>query len=94
MTDEELIDRVITDLSRLRLIKKEDVCLTMVQRTEFAYVINDLDYNNNLSIVKKYFDEIGIALVGRFAEYKYLNMDACVQSAFDYVKKYRKSSNS
>ncbi len=94
MTDKELIDRVIADLSRLHLIKKDDVCIVMVQRTEFAYVINDLDYNNNLSIVKKYFDEIGIDLVGRFAEYKYLNMDACVQSAFDYVKKYRNSSNS
>ncbi len=57
-----------------------------VQRTEHAYVINDIDYNTNLRMIKKFFDEKGVGLVGRFAEFKYLNMDACVESAIGYVK--------
>ena len=87
MTDEELIDRVIADLCRLQLIKEENVCYRRVERTEFAYVINDMDYTSNLRVIEQYFAELDVGLVGRFAEFKYLNMDACVQSAFDYVKK-------
>ena len=83
MKDEELIERTINDLLQLLLINKEDVCFTNVQRTEYAYVINDLDYKMNIDIIKKYFDEREIGLVGRFAEFKYLNMDACVESAIN-----------
>jgi protoporphyrinogen oxidase len=86
MKDEQLIERTVNDLSQLRIIKKQDVCLARVHRTEYGYVVNDLNYNNNLTIVKDYFNEKGIGLVGRFAEFKYLNMDACIQSAINYVK--------
>lgn len=85
MRDEDIIERTINDLSQLRIINKQDVCFSKVQRTEYAYVINDLNYNDNLTIVKDFFDKIGIELVGRFAEFKYLNMDACIQSAMNYV---------
>jgi protoporphyrinogen oxidase len=87
MSDKELIDRTISDLCRLRFISNEDVCFASVRRTEFAYVINDLYYEDNLNRVTKYFSDLGIALVGRFAEFKYLNMDDCVQSALDFVDK-------
>ncbi|MGD6806057.1 MAG: protoporphyrinogen/coproporphyrinogen oxidase [Candidatus Bathyarchaeia archaeon] len=86
MTDDRLVERTTDDLSRLGLIDKKDVCFAKVQRTEYAYVISDLEYNANLKIVTKYFDELGIGLVGRFAEFKYLNMDACIESAMNYVK--------
>lgn len=85
--DEEIVDRTVNDLSGLRVIEKKAVCFTKVCRTEFAYVISDLDYNANLKIVQDYFKEIGIKLVGRFAEFKYLNMDGCIESAMCYVKK-------
>ena len=71
----------------MKIINKKDVCITKVKRTEHAYVISYLDYNSNLKIVKNYFDEKGIALAGRFAEFKYLNMDACIESSINYLKK-------
>ncbi len=86
MHDDEIAERTVNDLSRLGILKKQNICFTKVQRTEHAYVINDLNYTNNLKIIKKYFDEKGVGLVGRFAEFKYLNMDACVESAINYVK--------
>jgi len=86
MQDEELIERTVNDLYRLRIINKQNVCFAKVQRTKYAYVISDLDYTTNLSIIKKYFDKRGVRLVGRFAEFKYLNMDACVESALSYVR--------
>jgi protoporphyrinogen oxidase len=86
MKDEEIVERIIDDLSQLKIINKKDVCFAKARRTEHAYVISDLDYNANLRIVKNYFDRNGIGLVGRFAEFKYLNMDACIASAMNYVK--------
>jgi protoporphyrinogen oxidase len=86
MKDEELIARALKDLSRLNIINEKEVCFTKVARTEYAYVISDLDYKKNLNIINNYFNAIEISLVGRFSEYKYLNMDDCIESALNYVK--------
>lgn len=83
--NEEIIDRVIDDLSKLRIVEREDICFKRVHRTKYAYVINDFDYVSNLNIIKNYFNNAGIGLIGRFSEYKYLNMDACIASAMKYV---------
>lgn len=85
LRDEEILQRVITDLEKLKIIDKTKVCFTKVKRLKYAYVINDLNYQENKKIVENYFKNEGIDLVGRFSEFKYLNMDMCVRSAMDYV---------
>jgi protoporphyrinogen oxidase len=87
LRDEEIVRRVITDLEKLKIIDKTKVCFTKVKRLKYAYVINDLNYHKNKKIVENYFKNVGIDLVGRFSEFKYLNMDMCVRSAIDYVVK-------
>ncbi len=93
MKDEELIEQTASDLSQLRIINRKDICFAKVRRTEYAYVINDLNYKDNLRIIQNYFDENGIERVGRFAEFKYLNMDACIENAMNYVKNYSSKSS-
>lgn len=88
MKDEEIIERVIDDLHSLEIIHKKDVCFAKARRTEYAYVISDLNYNENMKIVKSYITGIGIDLVGRFAEFKYLNMDACIKRSMDYAQNF------
>ena len=39
-----------------------------------------------LDKVRKYFTSIGIDILGRFAEFKYLNMDACIENTMNYMK--------
>jgi len=85
MKDEDLIERTIEDLHRLKIITKGNVCFSEVRRLKYAYVISDLDYHENIRIVDNYMRKIGIDLVGRFAEFKYLNMDACIRSAMNYM---------
>jgi len=46
-------------------------------------VIYDLDYIKKMQVIYRYFNEIGIELCGRFSEFKYLNMDACIRSAMN-----------
>ena len=85
LRDEEIVRQVITDLEKLKIIDKTQVSLTKVKRLKYAYVINDLNYQENKKIVENYFKNEGIDLVGRFSEFKYLNMDMCVRSAMNYV---------
>lgn len=92
MKDEDVIDQVIDDLHRLRIINKENVCFAKAKRSTYAYVISDLKYKENLETVKDYVEEAGIDLLGRFSEFKYLNMDACVENAMNYAGKKFKHS--
>jgi protoporphyrinogen oxidase len=86
MSDDKLADRVIDDLAFLKLIDKKDVCFSIIRKTEYAYVINDLKYAENLQTVTNFLTKEGIGIVGRFGEFRYLNMDACVRSAKEYLK--------
>ena len=87
MTDAELIDEVVSGLAKEGFIEKKDVCETDVKRREYAYIIYDLDYKRNIAAIYKYFQSIGIELCGRFSEFKYLNMDACIRSAKNLAEK-------
>jgi len=58
-----------------------------VSRQKYAYVIYDLDYQQHIGVVRAFCREQGIDLVGRFAEFEYLNMDACIRHAWDYSER-------
>jgi len=87
MQDEDIIDHVVNALSNMKIIKtKDDVVYSAVMRQKYAYVIYDLEYQKNIAIVKEYCAGIGISLVGRFAEFEYLNMDGCIRNAMNFVR--------
>ena len=92
MKDEEIITRVTDDLHRLGILDKKTVCFAKAKCSTYAYVLTDMKYGENLKTVKGYLNDAGIDLLGRFSEFKYLNMDACVENALNYVKEKFKSS--
>lgn len=81
MTDEQVAQRVIDDLTREGLIQKNEVVTTAVKRVKYAYPIYDLHREKNLEIVNAFCAEQKIELCGRFAEFNYLNSDAVIRSA-------------
>jgi protoporphyrinogen oxidase len=85
MTDDELIDEVVNMLQCMRILHKDQIVYTSVERQPFAYVVYDLDYQKTITIVKDYCKKIGIPLVGRFAQFEYLNMDGCIRSVMDFL---------
>ncbi|MCS7232247.1 MAG: FAD-dependent oxidoreductase [Elusimicrobiota bacterium] len=85
MEDEEIIERTISDLERIGIIKNDLVVYSKVRKTKFAYVVNDLDYSKNIKILREHMREIGIDLVGRFGEFRYLNMDGCIRRVMEYL---------
>lgn len=87
MTDDEIAEHCVEGLIDMGIIpSKEKVIYTTVERFEYAYVVYDLDYLENIRTVTDYFSGSGIDLVGRFSEFEYINMDGCIRHVFDYVK--------
>lgn len=85
MSDNEIIDKTIEGLETMNVIAKEDIILKKVFRLKYAYIIYDLQYNATINKLYDFFSDYGIHLVGRFAEFKYLNMDACIKSAKNFI---------
>ena len=85
LTDDEIISEVVDMLQSMQILHKDRIVYSSVERQPFAYVVYDLDYQKNIAIVKEYCKEIGIPLVGRFAQFEYLNMDGCIRSVMDFM---------
>ena len=88
-SDEKLKDRVIDDLVRDKVIDRKTITYTHVHREKFAYVIYDLGYAERVRVIKEFTQARGIYLAGRFAEYQYVNTDACVRRALDLSRELR-----
>jgi protoporphyrinogen oxidase len=85
MSDAELTGDVMEMLKKMHLVTKDQVVYSTVERQPFAYVVYDLEYLKNIALVKDYFNALGFPLVGRFAQFEYLNMDGCIRSVMDFV---------
>jgi protoporphyrinogen oxidase len=85
MTDDDLKSEVVTMLQGMQILRKDQIIYSSVERQPYAYVVYDLDYQKNIAIVKAYCMNIGIPLVGRFAQFEYLNMDGCIRSVLDFL---------
>ncbi|GFO97275.1 amine oxidase [groundwater metagenome] len=86
MPDRDIIDHVVKALENMKIIKRrDDVVYSALARQKYAYVIYDLDYLRNIETVKEYCAKRNIRLLGRFAEFEYLNMDGCIRNAMNFA---------
>lgn len=83
--DEEFL---VESLHRNKMLQKSKVEFVEHRKIDYAYIIYDLNYQKNTSIVYNYLDGYGIDTIGRFARFKYINMDQAIKEAIEYSKKY------
>lgn len=81
MSNDQITQRVISDLEKEGFLNKKEVITTDVKRSKYAYVIYDKNREKNLAIIYEYCKQQGIELCGRFAEFEYYNSDAVIRSA-------------
>lgn len=86
-SDGVILERIIDDLDRVGIIHKPDVIVTDLRRFEYAYPVYDINYTRNKTIIHKYFASIGVDLLGRFAEFDYINSDECIRRALALADK-------
>ncbi|MCU0666209.1 MAG: FAD-dependent oxidoreductase [Candidatus Omnitrophica bacterium] len=73
-----LIEKIVKNLSCIGIIDKKDIVTTDIKNLPYGYVIHDRDRQKNMKIIRSFFDSLGIKLLGRFAEFEYINMDQVV----------------
>jgi protoporphyrinogen oxidase len=88
LSDRELTQEVISMLETMKICTPDQVIFSSVERQPFAYVVYDLEYQKNIAIIRDYCRSREIPLVGRFAQFEYLNMDGCIRSVMDFMKLY------
>ncbi len=88
MNENELVNRCIDDLVKIKFIKeKASVNFTDIKKEKYAYVIYDLKHRENCDYVLSAFRDMGIESNGRFAEFEYINMDKVIEHSMQLAKK-------
>jgi protoporphyrinogen oxidase len=88
-SDETILARVVDDLVKDGIVRQEAICYRQVHRERYAYVVYTTGYGGRVRAIREFTDAQGIHLAGRFAEYQYVNTDACVRRALDLARQLR-----
>jgi protoporphyrinogen oxidase len=86
MADNDIIENVTDRLDQLEIVNKDDVVVSDTSRMTPAYVIYDSNHERNISVLENYLRSVGIETCGRFGQFRYLNMDACIEAAVALAK--------
>jgi protoporphyrinogen oxidase len=83
MSDEAVLEHVVDGLAGRGLLDRDALVFTDVFRARHAYVVYDVGYEQRAQLVRDFFSEQGIELVGRFSYFEYINVDGAVIRAMD-----------
>ncbi len=86
MTDEQVLQRTIDDLKTMGLIDPAKIDYRRVVRFQYGYPVYDLDYRKNVTALRDAVAATGLRLLGRFAQFDYINSDVCVERAIALAK--------
>lgn len=92
LSDKDFMDRCVEDMDRIGLLNKEDVVTTDCKRMHYAYPVYLTGYSAKTSHFREYFQSLGIELLGRFAEFDYINSDECVHRALEMAERLNQES--
>jgi len=89
MTDEQILERTIADLMSIGFINPDKIVYRRVVRFQYGYPVYDLDYRKNVTTVRESIAATGLRLLGRFAQFDYINSDVCVERALTLASELR-----
>ena len=81
MSDEALLERVLREVEGIGFLDREEVVYTRVVRFLYGYPVYDLEYRQNVEAMRASVAATGLHLLGRFAQFDYINSDICVERA-------------
>ena len=86
MTDEQLIERTINELAITGLVDRSAIVYRKLVRFLYGYPVYDLDYRANVTAMRDAVAATGLHLLGRFAQFDYINSDVCIERAIALSK--------
>jgi protoporphyrinogen oxidase len=81
MTDEALMARVIGEVESIGFVDRSSIVYTRVARFQYGYPVYDLEYRRNVTAMREAVAATGLHLLGRFAQFDYINSDVCIERA-------------
>jgi len=90
MSDESIIQHVLDGLKERSLINGE-VILVDLKRVSESYVVYDVGYEHYADIIRDYFAQNGIDLLGRFSYFEYINIDMAVARSVETYQRITKT---
>lgn len=79
--DAELIERVIDDIERIGFVDRKSIVYKRAVRFTYGYPVYDLEYRRNVTAMREAVAATGLRLLGRFAQFDYINSDVCIERA-------------
>jgi protoporphyrinogen oxidase len=74
-------ERIVADLDRAGVLDRRKVTHVESRRLHYAYPVYTLNHARDTAILRAWAAAEGIDLLGRFAEFDYINSDECVHRA-------------
>jgi protoporphyrinogen oxidase len=81
LTDEALLDRVLGEIEQIGFVDRNSIVYTRVARFQYGYPVYDLEYRRNVTAMREAVAATGLHLLGRFAQFDYINSDVCIERA-------------
>jgi protoporphyrinogen oxidase len=81
LSDEALIRRAEEETARIGFLDPASVVYRRVARFRYGYPVYDLEYRRNVTAMRSAVAATGLRLLGRFAQFDYINSDVCVERA-------------
>jgi len=83
--EEEIASMIVEELDGLKIFSKENVVYARAFKIKYAYPLLDYYYRENIGRINTFFNEKGVKLVGRFSEFKYINMDDAIRNVATHL---------
>ncbi|MGZ8711302.1 MAG: FAD-dependent oxidoreductase, partial [Thermoanaerobaculia bacterium] len=90
MPDEQLIERVVADIEKIGFVDRSSIVYKRVVRFVYGYPVYDLEYRRNVTAMRASVAATGLHLLGRFAQFDYINSDVCIERALALASELRK----
>jgi protoporphyrinogen oxidase len=81
MPEDELIERVIGEVESIGFVDRKSIVYKKLARFKYGYPVYDLEYRKNVTAMREAVAATGLRLLGRFAQFDYINSDVCVERA-------------
>ena len=79
----EWVRDLIQKLGKAGILRPELVVTTHLTDNRFAYIDQDLEFDERIARVRQWFDASGYITFGRFGRYEYHNSDQCIARAME-----------
>jgi protoporphyrinogen oxidase len=89
MTDQQVLEQVVRDLESMELLDRKTIVYRKVVRFLYGYPVYDLDYRKNVTAMREAVAATGLRLLGRFAQFDYINSDVCIERALRMAEELR-----